>query len=853
MITITKDEAKFIQGIYKGLTGWRIFDLEGSRERLQEITLRFINATDEDILNLDLVGKQTLEATLGISDFLYRKSMELVLSDIQYDTLEQKGNLLDIKPQMHMEFVNMDKPFSQFVKNEGDEPELFNPINVIDSFSGFENKPFRNAFLETSTMHKYLDLQGTIKKCRGIYKGDEYSIEEFINNLNKLKKGCDIVVVASKKYDGASMIVEFNKEGKVLQALSRGDDGCGRDLTKFVNHLNGAGLFDRDFGIAFESIVKYSDLKKLNELREKEGLRVFKNPRSAVVGILGDLEGERFKEYLTFVPLKKNGLIDRVRELESFKHLENNNSCVLNAGHYSFTLNVQDTLMTLNKLAEHFVVTRMQNDYMIDGMVVEIIGYIDRDNNNEFIDLRYLVGRDETNRVNRWEVAFKFTSEARTTELESVSFTVGATGKITPMVHFKEIEFSNGNLYTKASLGSIGKLKSLGLRIGDVITVEYANDVIPFVSRVETTKEDGERVSNPEICPCCGFRLNESESGELRCVNMKCDVKVIMGIPKALNILGGKNISEGTIAKLYDAGIIKSLEDIFDIESKRDAIVSLEGFGAKKFDMFVSEIKTLKEKKIGEQQVFGALNIADMGISTFKRLFRELDSNKFVFNVEKMWLLFDELLDSGLLNSRKLFTSIINCADEEKADLEIIATTFKSSEIKNNLMMSSTRLMKHILRYGIIEDLKKELNVNNTFDSESLIKDLVKVPGISSIKAISLVSSFTPDKIEQFKTLEKILNVSKTDVMDLESDKPFTVVFSGFRDKDNAITPKLESVGCNIVGSLTNKTDLLVIVDKSQITSKIKDAQKKGIIILSYSEVLNMTPEQLFKVISESR
>src|ERR1051325_10700457 len=169
------------------------------------------------------------------------------------------------------------------------------------------------------------------------------------------------------------------------------------------------------------------------------------------------------------------------------------------------------------KFCEYWQEKRDSFPYEIDGMVVKV---------NEF-RLQELTGA--TSHHPRWAMAYKFKARQATTRLNNVFFSVGRTGAITPIAQVEPVGLA-GVTISNISLFNEDILREKDVRIGDMILIERAGDVIPYVvkSISEARKGDEKIVHFPKECPSCGSKLVKEE-GEaiIRCVNMNCPVQVV--------------------------------------------------------------------------------------------------------------------------------------------------------------------------------------------------------------------------------------------------------------------------------------------------------------------------------------
>lgn len=828
------------------------------RENLEIIDKIIEYFLDKEGQNLDYREIDLLDNLLTMADIVYRQGRKTLMTDETYDKLEQLGLKNNIKEKMSSEAV-ISSPKLREVVTKYDL--LSNPIITLDKF--------RDDKRMTETLHDYTQLQGTIQKVKAITKDEKYnSIEWFFDNMGIKNDDNEYIILCSRKYDGNSVTATI-RDGRVTKAVTRGVDGKGKDLTEYMSHLYYPEL--PDMGVAFECILKESSLL---ELRHTKGA-TYKNCRSGLQGILGDLDGVQYKELLTFVPLKSSNMF--TLRFEEIKLL--NRICGEDVGMYYYTIKgTRDELMsTLKGIIESESRNRCNLGYLIDGLVLEYLGYLDID--KKYIDTRMDIGRDINRRINKWECAYKFESEEAETRLIDVKYTVGRTGKITPMAYFEDIQFSNGNEYTKASLGSIRRMtKELDLHAEDKIVIQYSNDVIPYVSRVvlrEHAVRSRTKIVPPTVCPVCGIKLKE-HNDELKCINPKCAAKVVLAIPKALKLLGAKNISDKTVELLYNEGILTKFEDIFTLHEKQEELLKIKGIGEKKVAMILNEIELIKSTPIPPHILMASLGLESAGRRVFEKILAEIGHVELMSRIEFLWDTFYEMItgDYELLNHETGYTIIedenvrmdsnykkalkfiraniigLGMSEEDERLFNVILDKYTMDDIITNVLGMASQVMKFSVKYGLLNKYVTEVRTGaETFDS--LKDDLTKIEGIGEISAIDLISYMTPDKIEQYKTCCTVLKVEETVVTSNTKDAKFKVVLSGFRDKDNTIADRLALVGAVLVDNMSADVDLLIVDDRTKTTSKTKKAEKFKTPVLDTNDFTSISIEYLLELLTK--
>ena len=473
-----------------------------------------------------------------------------------------------------------------------------------------------------NTKHSYPELVGTLDKCKftlnseAIDKGvfDKPSVQVFERDfiqkhlqMGIITPSMEFEMVGELKYDGVSVEAEVCGD-TIISARSRGDTGedIATDLTpifggyKFRNAYNVPK--DEKFGIKFEAVITKYDLQRLGELRQKS----YKNCRNAIIGLLGASDAYKYVDFITLIPLSTS--IDMPRETE-LKFLNK----YYNSGQYNryvmFKGNYQTILFQVKQFVESAELIRKVLPYLIDGVV---ISYTDP-------AIKKTLGR--ANSVNKYSMAIKFNPRKVRTIFLGYTFSVGKSGDVIPMVHFKPCEFM-GNIQTKQTLHSYNRFVELGLCKGMQIDIEYRNDVLTYVSKPDT--EYNRKIAattKPEpfidTCPYCGCKIVISESSKsAKCPNYACPERKVMRIVDMLSNLGLKDFSEESVRALN----ISSFTDLMGITYERACTLGM--VNAKNF---MDRLFDLKSNPIPDYKILTALGFSSIGAEKWKVILKEID------------------------------------------------------------------------------------------------------------------------------------------------------------------------------------------------------------------------------------
>ncbi|MBQ6473284.1 MAG: hypothetical protein IJJ33_14965 [Victivallales bacterium] len=397
-----------------------------------------------------------------------------------------------------------------------------------------------------------------------------YSLEEVLSWAGKFCRGTHEKLLVQPKYDGISAIWD----GQVL--ATRGDGMEGENITDkaaLIELEHPAGIFALagcKTPARGEIVIREDDFRTLYQhIRNRNG-RIYKNPRNAVAGIMGLKEiGDMLKQGA------KLTLVDY--SLYSWE------------SEYG---RLRDDWAALVENIEKL-------PYPMDGIVVKLA------------DAEYSAGLGNTAHHPRGQIAFKFTNVRRTTILRSVEWSAGKDC-LTPVAVFDPVEIG-GTTITHATLHNLQNVLDRDLRLGDVITVERAGDVIPYVSASEPGVE--RRSCLIDECPYCGATLKR-DLPELRCVNPECPGTRLQRLAAAVRNIGIERLGEPTLEKMMKTLGVRTLKDIFGL-GKAD-LLRLEGFASQSADNLLAEIA--KARQVPDWKILASLNIKGIGPNIAKAI-----------------------------------------------------------------------------------------------------------------------------------------------------------------------------------------------------------------------------------------
>mgnify|MGYP000094239598 FL=1 len=433
----------------------------------------------------------------------------------------------------------------------------------------------------------------------------ELRLQKKLGDDSQLQYSCE------PKVDGVAVSLLY-RDGVLLRGATRGDGVTGEDITRNVKTIPSIPLqlevaaAPALIEIRGEIFLGKKGFADLNRRAEKEGSKIFVNPRNTAAGALRQLD----PRHTARVPLQMycysvgvfegRALPDQLGEIFSLLA--------------SWGLPVNPDINTRTGIeaclayCRELLARRNSLEYEIDGAVIKI---------ND-LDTQRRLGSNA--RTPRWAMAFKFPAEEKTTRLLDVEFQVGRTGTITPVARLEPV-FVGGVTVSNTTLHNMDEIERLGLRIGDTVIVRRAGDVIPKIVKVvrSRSKKNRKEIPLPEACPACGSAIEKD--GE---VLYKCSAGIICPAQRKESIkhfasrtaMDIEGLGDKLVEQLVDEGMIGTVADIFALATEQ--LASLERMGSKSAKNLIAAID--KSKQTTLSRFLFALGIREVGTATSQQL-----------------------------------------------------------------------------------------------------------------------------------------------------------------------------------------------------------------------------------------
>ncbi len=406
--------------------------------------------------------------------------------------------------------------------------------------------------------------------------------------------------VAELKIDGLSVSLVYEK-GKLVRAATRGDGVTGEDITHNARTIKSIPLTIKqpiDIEVRGEIYMSKASFKRLNENGEN-----FANPRNAAAGSVRQLDSKvaasrNLDCFIYHLPDPEDYNIythfDALKFMKELGFVTNPNNKKIN--------DIKELLSYIDNWTEK----RSTLPYEIDGIVIKV---------NDISDQQKL---GFTARTPKWATAYKFPAEEVLTKVKDIIFTVGRTGQVTPSADLEPVRVM-GSVISRATLHNEDYVVSKDIRVGDIVSIKKAGDVIPEVVKVITGRRDGteQKFQMIDKCPICHEPLTrKEEEAAYYCTNEHCPAKkqeklIHFTSRHAMNIEG---FGDRIIEDFYNLGYLKDYDDFYNLKDHQEELRELEGFGSKSINNLLTQIENSKHNSL--ERLLFALSIRHVGTKT---------------------------------------------------------------------------------------------------------------------------------------------------------------------------------------------------------------------------------------------
>ena len=671
---------------------------------------------------------------------------------------------------------------------------------------------------------------------------DEGEVRDFVARIARflrLPADEEIAFVAEPKIDGLSANLLY-VDGRLALGATRGDGRTGEDVTANLRtiadirpSLDGDDWPDR-IEVRGEVYAPNDAFDAFNAAAEAEGRRTYANPRNFAAGSL------RQKDAATTAarPLK---FFAYAWGEHSSNFAETQWEALQKLSAWGFSVNARSRRVVgaegLLEVYRELERDRATLGYDIDGVVYKV----DR------IDWQHRLGY--VARSPRWAIAHKFPAQQATTVLEDIDIQVGRTGSLTPVARLHPVTVG-GVVVRNATLHNEDEIERLDVRIGDTVRLQRAGDVIPQILGVvpELRPADARPYVFPDRCPVCGSEaVREGDEVKRRCTGgLICDAQIVERLKhfvgrRAFDIEG---LGEKHLVAFHARGWIREPADIFRLardEAKLAALQAEDGYGETSVRNLVAGIEARRRISL-ERFLFG-LGVREIGEQTSLVLARAFESWSALKAAcleaarglpSEAW----KALAGTHTVSARVLAQMAEATLAETDPWPEATLDMKISQAFPGLAAPARRALA-----GLADNwpgLRRLAEAARQGPSE-MLNQIAGVAGVGPVAAEALAHFFHEP---HNRAVVEALEAELTEIIDAErpkADTPVagkTVVFTGSlerftRDEAKA---RAEGLGAKVSGSVSKKTDYVVAGPGAG--SKLKDAEKHGVQVLTEDEWL---------------
>ena len=505
--------------------------------------------------------------------------------------IEYHNYLYHVKDTPEISDAEYDRLFRELLELEKEHPELASPDSPTQRVGGEPLERF------TKVEH-----HAPMLSLANAFSEDE--LRAFNRRVTGSLERADVAYVTELKIDGVAIALTY-KNGRFVRGATRGNGVVGEDVTanlKTVKQiplkLKSGGEHIPEMEVRGEVYLPLSAFNSLNEERADQGLSQFANPRNAAAGAIRQLDPKVSRSRaLSFFGyaigyIEKGEIKTQKETLETLQE-------------WGFPVNTNfrwhESIEGVLKFCSGWEPKRESLDYEIDGVVVKV---------DDLEDQKVLgtISRDP-----RWAIAYKFPGQVATTRLKEIGINVGRTGSMNPYAVLEPVRLG-GVTIKLATLHNEDDVRRKDIRIGDMVVVKRAGDVIPqVVGPVIEQRKGKEKIFHyPDKCPSCGQPVVHEEGEAMAyCINRECPAQVFEGLNHFISrgAMDIRGLGPSTVWKMLELGFIHNAADLYSLTEEQ--LAQLPGFKEKSIRNLQAAIAESRKRPF--ENVLFALGIRHIG------------------------------------------------------------------------------------------------------------------------------------------------------------------------------------------------------------------------------------------------
>lgn len=484
-----------------------------------------------------------------------------------------------------IEDTQYDKMMQELIALEEQYPELLTEDSPSQRVGG-------------EALEYFTKVEHSVPKLSLANAFSEEDIRDFDQRILKTLHQ-EVEYVVEYKFDGLTVVLKYDK-GKFVQGATRGDGYIGEDVTANLKTVRSIPMRLKEpdsLEVRGEILIPKRDFIVLNERRAKEGQPIFANARNAAAGSIRQLDPKLAASRPLDIYVFNLESIQEKGFQSHFESLEHLRKIGFKVSKCYLCKNIDEVIEQIHYWSEH----RQELPFDIDGIVIKV--------NN--LAQREVLG--STSKSPRWAIAYKFPPQEKKTKLLDIEVQVGRTGALTPTAILYPVQLA-GTTVSRASLHNEDYIKERDIRIGDMVMVRKAGEIIPEVVRVIKEERSGEEraFKMPEFCPVCGEKTLRIEGeAATKCMNAACPAQVERGIIHfaSRNAMDIEGLGPAVVKQLLQEQLIHDVSDIYYL--KEEDLLTIERMGKKSVENLLNAIE--KSKTNGLAHLIFALGIPLVG------------------------------------------------------------------------------------------------------------------------------------------------------------------------------------------------------------------------------------------------
>lgn len=493
--------------------------------------------------------------------------------------IERHNRLYYVEAAPEISDPEFDRLLKRLEAIEAEHPELITPDSPTQRVGGQPLEGFRT--VEHAV--PMLSIDNTY---------NEAEIQEWDARVRRgLNPGEPVRYVVELKVDGVAVSLRY-EQGQFVLGSTRGDGSKGDDITQNLRTVRGIPLTLGDdppalLEVRGEVYMPNAELARLNDQRRQAGEAPFANPRNSTAGSLKLLDSRLCARRRLLFVAHGLGEAQGLREPNYWAILADLKRWGIPTTPHTALF---DSIEGVIEHARLWAEKRNALDFQTDGLVIKV---------DDLVQRQRLGARSKSP---RWVIAYKYEAEQAITRIEGITVQVGKTGKLTPVAELTPVLLA-GTTVKRASLHNADEIARKDVRVGDTVVIQKAGEIIPQVVRVEVDARTGGEgpYSFPTACPSCGAPVDRPEGEvDIRCSNTPsgcpAQLKEWIRYYAGRDAMDIEGLGEKLIDQLVDAGLVRSLADLYRIDE--GTLADLDRMGKKSARNLIAGLERSKTRSL---------------------------------------------------------------------------------------------------------------------------------------------------------------------------------------------------------------------------------------------------------------